>query len=160
MISTQLVSDYILATSDGLLTPMKLIKLAYISHGFTLALTNEKLFRDKIEAWKYGPVIPNIYEDFKHYGGNEIQELSYCGTSLNDKEGIDERLNKFKGSIPITGRQIIDAVLDIYGDFSGLGLSTITHKTGTPWEQCYNPNKHGVEISDEITKAYYKGQLS
>ena len=49
--------------------------LPYISHDYTLALTDQKLFSDSVEAWKYGPVIPNIYQEFKHYGGGEITKL-------------------------------------------------------------------------------------
>ena len=37
-------------------TPSQLMKLAYIAHGWMLALYQRPLITDRIEAWKYGPV--------------------------------------------------------------------------------------------------------
>ena len=159
MISSQLIADYILAKSDHLLTPMELLKLSYISHGFTLAITDKQLFSDRVEAWKYGPVIPTMYNDFSHYGGDKITELYYCGTNLNSRKQTQNRLNTFKGLISNEGIKIINRVLDVYSGFSGEELSTITHAVGTPWYQCYEVNKHGIEIPDSLTKRYYKGKL-
>ena len=42
-----------------------LMKLVYIAHGWTLALIDRPLVSDQIEAWRYGPVIPGIYHDFR-----------------------------------------------------------------------------------------------
>ena len=159
MTTAPLIADYILAKSDRLLTPMELIKLAYISYGFTLALSGEKLFKNKVEAWRYGPVIPKIYQDFKHYGGGEITELGYCGTSLQNGKKINKRMKTIKKQINPEHVEIIDEVLEKYGHFSGLVLSTITHENGTPWDQCYKTGRLGVEIPDGITKDYYEEQL-
>ena len=54
--------------------PMKLQKLLYFSYGWYLALTdaNDRLFDAKIQAWKYGPVVENIYHDVKQYGNYPI----------------------------------------------------------------------------------------
>jgi uncharacterized phage-associated protein len=58
------VADEILkiAKRKGLhITPMQLLKLVYIAHGWSLAILGRDLFPDRIEAWKYGPVIPDLY---------------------------------------------------------------------------------------------------
>ena len=58
--SSILIADYILAKSDMMgksLTPMQVLKLTYISEGYSLAIDGERLFGDRIEAWKYGPNI-------------------------------------------------------------------------------------------------------
>ena len=46
------------------LTNLKLQKLLYCAYGVHLALFSEKLFNDQIQAWKLGPVVPIIYQEF------------------------------------------------------------------------------------------------
>ena len=79
--NAQTVADDILklAKRRGMvLTPMQLMKLVYIAYGWYLAMHNARLFDDRIEAWKYGPVIPNLYHATKHFGGNIIPHIPYC----------------------------------------------------------------------------------
>ncbi|RYE90398.1 MAG: DUF4065 domain-containing protein [Cytophagaceae bacterium] len=56
-------------------TPMKLLKLVYISHGWSLALLNEPLINEAVEAWTYGPVIPSLYQELKEYGRERVTKL-------------------------------------------------------------------------------------
>ena len=76
------VADTILkiAKSKGkALTPMQLVKLTYIAHGWSLALSERDLFKNRIEAWRYGPVIPDLYQATKNFGRSEIP-LERVGT--------------------------------------------------------------------------------
>lgn len=158
MTSALLIADYIIGTSDKPLTPMQVNKLAYISHGFTLAFENNPLFSDKVEAWRWGPVIPSIYHELKHYGGGFIMALQYCGTMLNTPQ-VKTRVKFLNDRIPPRHANIIDQVLNAYGHISGRGLSTITHEEGTPWHQYYKAGNLGIEIPNSVTKAYYKSQI-
>jgi uncharacterized phage-associated protein len=54
------------------LTPMKLIKLVYLAHGWYLGIKGEALINEEIQAWKYGPVIESLYHAFKRYGNKQI----------------------------------------------------------------------------------------
>ena len=49
-------------------TPMKLLKLVYIAHGWSLGLFGEPLIDEAVVAWTYGPVIPDLYKVLKDYG--------------------------------------------------------------------------------------------
>ncbi len=158
MAAALLIADYIIGTSAKPLTPMQVNKLAYISHGFTLAFEDAPLFSDKVEAWRWGPVIPSIYHELKHYGGGIITSLQYCGTILNTPQA-HTRMEFLNDRIPSRHVNIINQVLDAYGHISGRGLSTITHEKGTPWHQCYKTGNLGIEIPDSLTKAYYKSQI-
>lgn len=40
---------------------MQVIKMAHIAHGYSLAIHNEPLVDEAVEAWKYGPVVPSLY---------------------------------------------------------------------------------------------------
>ena len=53
------------AASD--MDPMKLQKLLYYCQGYSLGLTGKPLFNDHIEAWKYGPVVRKVYQEYKQY---------------------------------------------------------------------------------------------
>ena len=49
-------------TEDGdYISNLKLQKLLYYSQGCFLALRDEPLFDSPIEAWTYGPVVPEVY---------------------------------------------------------------------------------------------------
>ena len=62
-----------IAESDGkFLTPMKLLKLAYICHGWMLALHDRPLIFDEIHAWKYGPIIPKLYQKIQKHRNDPI----------------------------------------------------------------------------------------
>jgi uncharacterized phage-associated protein len=57
------------AARDGRrFTIMQLLKLVYISHGWHLEMHASPLINNKIEAWKFGPVIPDVYNTFRRQG--------------------------------------------------------------------------------------------
>lgn len=159
-LSALLIADYLIGISPSKsgLTVMQVNKLAYIAHGFTLAIEDQPLFRDRVEAWKYGPIVPSLYHALKDFGGNNINILPYCDTRL-DAPHLDDRLAFTTSRLPQKHKAIIDRVMAVYGGFSGPGLSTITHEKGTPWDQCYREGELGIQIPDHITQEYYKRQL-
>ena len=46
-----------------------IMKQVYMAHGWTLALIDHPLIGDRIEAWRYGPLIPAIYYNFREGQG-------------------------------------------------------------------------------------------
>ena len=54
------------------ITNLKLQKVLYFAQAYYLAKLNRALFSDKIEAWKYGPVIPGVYKRYKSKKSNPI----------------------------------------------------------------------------------------
>src|SRR5208282_4587731 len=52
--------------------PLKLQKLVYFAHGWHLALRDQPLIDELVEAWDYGPVVPSLYHQFKRYGNQSI----------------------------------------------------------------------------------------
>lgn len=155
----QLVADYFLTHTNKPLTAMHMIKLIYITHGFTLAITKESLIRTRIEAWKYGPVIPVLYHSYKGYGGSTIDKLDYCGTPLTD-EKINDRKICLESVFDDQTYDILDQILDIYGSHSALELSALTHEKGTQWHQCYKPNHLFTLIPDNIIQEYYEEKMT
>jgi uncharacterized phage-associated protein len=125
------------------LTPMQLMKLVYIAYGWFLAMRGEKLFHDRIEAWKYGPVIPNLYRATKHFGGSQIPYEMVSDAPVADSET----------------EAFLDSVVENYGDYSGIALSNLTHQSGTPWQQVFQPNVLNTEIPDSLIRDHYQRGL-
>ena len=159
VVSSLLVADYLLTKKKDL-TPMQVNKLIYISHGYTLAILDKGLIDDRIEAWKYGPVIPVVYYKFKQYGGKIIDRLGYCKTLISDTESLEERKKFFVDKINDSDRKIVDFVFYKYRNYRGTQLSVITHEKNTPWAECYNDNEMFTEIPNSVIKKHYKGLIN
>lgn len=141
------VADDILrvAKSQGRsLTPLQLMKLTYIAHGYALGLGVGDLFDARIEAWKYGPVIPDLYHTTKIYGRNPIP------------------LNRIGDGRALVGHaaDVVDKVMAKYGHLSGVTLSNLTHRAGTPWSQVYEDGVLGIEIPDATIQSHYRSLLT
>lgn len=66
-----------IAERSGLkLTPMQVLKLAYLAHGWSLSLLDRPLSKHAAQAWQYGPVIPQIYRAFSRFGASHVDELA------------------------------------------------------------------------------------
>lgn len=128
------------------LTPMQLVKLTYIAHGWSLAVQNRDLFRNRIEAWQYGPVIPDLYHVTKAYGRNPIP-LEHVGNPQEIRVSPQDK-------------EFLEQVFSKYGHFSGINLSYLTHQAGTPWSQVYYPGGRDIEIPDSIIKDHYVNLLN
>ena len=110
-----------------------------------LGLTGEPLIYDDVEAWKYGPVIPSLYRRYKVFGNEPIKE---SGLNGNVKMADPERI-----------RPLLEKMWELYGDFSGVNLSTMTHAKGTPWFNVRHfqdgKNCLGADIPNSTIQDYY-----
>lgn len=141
------------ANNGDALTPIQIIKLTYIAHGWSLAMLDRPLIGDRIEAWKYGPVIPAIYKHAKHFGSSPVSAKLPINKLADRARGYDAQISK-------TDDQLIKSVFKNYGQLDGIKLSNLTHMEGTPWAQVYDSEKHNVEISNESIKSHYKEKLA
>ena len=135
------VANFFIEHSGYTNTHLQIQKLTYIAHGHSLALRNKALFKDRVEAWDHGPVIPSIYKTFKKWGLNPIGDTSGPISMQFDSEEF----------------VLLDAVFENYGRYCGYYLSQLTHDEGkgqTPWDKNYIEGGN-VVIPDQDTKAYY-----
>jgi uncharacterized phage-associated protein len=141
------------------LTPMKLQKLLYFAHGWHLALAKgTALFTEPVEAWSYGPVVSDIYHEFKSFGLDPITEPA---TNIDDKLelttpqiGNEEQDNQVK--------DFLAKIYGTYGKYTGVQLSNATHQPGSPWsvirEKCGENDRH-VVIPNPLIQQYFEGQI-
>lgn len=125
------------------LTPMQVIKLVYIAHGWTLSLLGHELVVESVEAWQYGPVIPSLYQRLKAFGRGKITH--------SIKPGIFDR----NSEIAEADDALIWQVYAKYGQLSGVQLSHLTHRVGTPWHTIYRPGEMGLDIPSDVIKSHY-----
>lgn len=102
---------------------------------------NEYLFDDDIEAWTYGPVIPNVFH---------AEKLGYF--KQQEREGTNEYIIE-----DIVKKEFIDYLLPQLFDISDFGLVDLSHQDKC-WKEHYNENeeKHNQIIpKEEIVNEYY-----
>lgn len=134
------IIDYYINNEEDSITNLQLNKLLYFAQGHYLARTETPLFDEKIEAWKYGPVVPSIYSIYKKYGKSPITKLDKHNSSINFKK---EEM------------QVIIDVLREYGKYSPSALVNLTHKDGTPWSQVFIFGENSI-ISIEELKIFFQ----
>lgn len=155
MYSVKAIANYFIdkgkADNDPL-TPMKLLKLVYIANGWHLAYTDKPLFEDRVEAWKYGPVIPELYHEFKHYGHEPIQKHAQEPACLHTSHRESSNSEVFTDI-----EHFLDAVWDEYKVHDAIYLSSLTHMSGTPWDIA---NRNGEPVIDnEVIRDYYRKKM-
>ena len=117
------------------LTPMKLQKLVFYAHAWSLVMDNCPLVNDKVYAWPYGPVIESIYHEFKGYGSTNINRP---GTEfvLDDDPKAIVKAKYVAPQVPsddVKTNSLVDVILDAYGNESAISLSNLTHRPGSAW---------------------------
>ena len=127
------------AAKDGRsLSIMSILKLVYIAHGWRLEMKGEPLFPNRIEAWRYGPVIPDVYYEFRRQGINP-RELASNYPLPHDPADV----------------KFLEQIYDIYGHMSPMRLSDLTHVVGGPWHSATESYGNYAPISDELIQAHY-----
>lgn len=118
---------------------LKLQKLAYYSQVFFGAIYDKPLFNERVEAWTHGPVIPDLYHEYKCHGSNLIPSSGIPNeTSLSKEEA-----------------ELVSEVYDVFGQFSAWKLRNMTHEE-SPWKD--NEDRAG-EISFDEMKRYFKTRI-
>lgn len=129
-------------------TQMKLQKMVYFAHGLYLAAYNKQpLIKETFQAWKFGPVVPDIYHTYKFYGSTPINDTKWILRSdVNpDDTPIDEN-----------ARKIIDYTWNTLKGINAVKLSNWTHQEGSPWAQHYVPGVNETFIPNDEIGTYFE----
>ena len=142
------IANWFLAAIDreagDSITHLKLQKLVYYAQAWSLVLRNTPLFDDDFQAWTHGPVIPNLYDQFKSYGWDALP--------------LPERIR----TLPAEVVGVLEDVQRVYGDCSARHLETLTHQE-LPWQEARGDLplelRSTVPISKETMRTYYTDLL-
>lgn len=153
------IADYILATAklglDIELDQLQLNKLCYLVNGFTLRERDEPAFHNSVQAWKFGPVVPEVYETYRDYGDRPITALDLCRTSLHNRKELMDRWGDLADIIGKDVAAIAYGVVKEYGKYGGWDLVHMMHKKRTPWKKAYRPG-HNNTIPTGTIKQFYR----
>lgn len=134
---------------------LKLQKILYFIQAKFLNENDSPCFDEDIEAWSFGPVVPQIYREYKEYGAGHIPPIEkyYCfGSGLFDFKEI-----KYDDTIICdTDKEQINSMVDNCSRHSATDLVNITHHQ-SPWIDAYVPHLNNV-ISKESIKAYFRSK--
>ncbi|AVD70080.1 hypothetical protein CAY53_00120 [Desulfobulbus oralis] len=133
------VAAYIL-TLTGPVTTMKLQKLVFYTQARFLVKNGKPLFRNRIEAWINGPVVPDLFH--RHTGMFMIGPGQLAASA-----GLSDR-----------AREAASAVVRVLGPFSGEQLRQLSHNE-KPWQDARHgrepEDRSDQEISIEAMRTFY-----
>ncbi|MBD3827309.1 MULTISPECIES: type II toxin-antitoxin system antitoxin SocA domain-containing protein [Stenotrophomonas] len=151
------IANYFLdkASHEGrALTPMQILKLVYVAHGWYLGFRGEPLINEPVEAWQYGPVIRSLYRKVKKFGSSAVTEklttfeFPFGGVATVEDPKVASLLNN---------------VWNGYGHFGGIKLSEMTHMKGSPWWKVWNDDaghaRKCAVIPDDVIRAFYEKKI-
>lgn len=147
------VAKYILSKSRGC-THLKLQKLTYLCFAEYLEKTGKTLFRDKIYAFKLGPVVETVYDEFKDHG--EIVMLDEDDTDPVSRRSKSPDLSRILYSIDGDVKiEIIDSTIEKYGDMEASELVNLTHREGSPWHHSFTGGYFTPIACETIVEYHY-----
>ena len=141
------------------LTQIEIQKLVYFAHGWNLALRDQPLIGEFIEAWRYGPVVRTLYDAFKKFGSDPITEKAISWRmGSNGKFGCETpAIQSDSPSDDFYARELVSRVWQKYGSLTPFKLVEITHLPDSPWRKAFEHNK--PYIPNDSIQAYFKSLM-
>ena len=116
------------------LTKLKLQKLLYYAQGFFAQERGYMLFGENIIAWEHGPVVREVFDEFKGNGEREIPNSAIKQVS------VDSSIER-----------ILELVYEKLGQYSAWKLRDMTHEE-IPWKS----TARNDVISWDVIKQYFE----
>jgi uncharacterized phage-associated protein len=142
MITAKNVAEYFLMLSQpgfgDYMSNLRLQKLVYYAQGFHLAKYDAPIFADPILAWNYGPVVEDLYFEYKKFRSGVIPLPENPDLSMFTKRQKD----------------LMDDVFLVYGQYTALKLMELTHNE-LPWKL----TERDHVIPRDLMKKYFKTRL-
>lgn len=142
------VSDKMLLTISYIfeqmkeVTPLALQKILYFIQGIHMVLFGKPLYKEDCMAWVHGPVYEDVYELFKDFKYNPIEDERFA--IFKDRF---EELSEYE-------KKVIDLVINTFGKYSGKVLENITHEE-LPWKNA----RVGYEASEPSNEIISKDEI-
>ncbi len=117
---------------------LQLQKILYSIQKYYLQRSGEPFFADDIEAWQFGPVVPNVYYHYCGYGAMPIS---------NATDVVSFDINILKN---------INIIVEEKRKVSPWLLVLETHRPGGAWDRVY---QNGIGNHQVIPLTYIKDEV-
>lgn len=125
--------------TNRIISNLKLQKILYFVQAEFLVTKNQPCFAEKIQAWDFGPVVPDVYYAYRMFGSANIPCIGKSRVSY---------------IISPSDKELLNGVIDECSKYSASALVEITHNQ-TPWIDAYEPGCNN-EITQESIKEYFE----
>jgi uncharacterized phage-associated protein len=138
-----IIAHYGAGSSD--LTNLRLNKLLYFIHGWSLTSRPQGLVRNHFLAWQHGPVVRPVYDAFKIYGENPVGGLAeYLDYASGQTKAVDY------DDIVASDGDTIRRVYESYAPYATGELLRMSHESGGPWDIVYRASLGDKRMSPRI----------
>ena len=134
---------------------LKLQKILYFVQAYFLKVksNHSPCFYNKVEAWDFGPVVPEAYREYKQYGSGDIPMIkSYIELDENNVWN-SKRVTFDDTIIKDEDKKLINKVVEKFSAYSATDLVALTHAQ-SPWIDAYIPHQNN-EITINAIKEYF-----
>lgn len=123
---TYSVANTILEELDSV-SHITLHQLLYFAYWIYLEEEGDELFPSEIQAWKHSPIIPDVYKEYKNFGGMRLSDNTQivlmptskfdgtlyapvlCKTDKKERKVINRVINKYEGIEKVPNTPWFDA---------------------------------------------------
>lgn len=133
------VAKEICKNGNWAITNLELQKILYIAQMFSYGKRGKPLFDNSIEAWDYGPVVPEVYHKLKFVGNGAIPSFMFPSETCVSEEN----------------KVFISHVSEMVNGLKGWELVAITHRIGGAWQSTYRPGVKHLVISPSAIQNEY-----
>lgn len=120
-------------------TPLMLQKLLYFTQGVHSALYGKAIFVEDCRAWIHGPVYPEVYDLFRDFKYNPIDDARFA------------LLGGTEDALTADEKRVIDLVINTFGMYGGKVLERITHNE-QPWIEARKGYGDSIPSSELLPK--------
>lgn len=118
----------------GIINNFRLQRILYFVQAEFLVRKKAVCFQNQIEAWETGPVVPEVYREYKIFGNAPIPTLNTHLPILEEEQ------------------ELIDNVIKECAKYSSIELSDLSRRQ-KPWINAYNSLSN--IISEKAIKEYF-----
>lgn len=120
-------------------TPLMLQKLLYFIQGVYSVLYGKPIYAEDCRAWIHGPVYPEVYDLFRDFKYNPIDDARFALLERNEDALTDDE------------RKAVDLVINTFGMYGGKVLEKITHNED-PWIEARKGYGDSIPSSELLPK--------